>query len=214
MISEVHNCNFMDYLKDVPDKFFDLAIADYPYRDMSENQPQKEMRANGSMDIFGDKPTDEMYQEVIRVSKAQIIWGANNFGYPFKGFVAWDKMIRGADRYSQVEIASLSENLSTVSRYVQISCQGKDKFHPTTKPVELYAWLLRNYAKEGDKIFDPCLGSGSHRIAAYKLGFDFYACEINKEFYDKGQEWFERECFGKYRLKDGRVAVQKSIFDE
>ena len=135
MISEVFNCDCLEYTRTLPDKFFDLCIADPPYRDEDENQPQKEMRSIG-MDNFGNKPTQFFFEEMERVSKAQIIWGANNFGYPFKGFVAWDKMVRGADRYSQVEIASLSENLSTVSRYVPISCYFKGKIHPTSKPVE------------------------------------------------------------------------------
>lgn len=209
MISEVFNCDCLEYMKTIPDKFFDLCIADPPYRDESENAPQKEMRDKG-MDNFGNKPTQIFFDEMERVSKAQIVWGANNFGYPFKGFVAWDKMVRGADRYSQVEIASLSENLGTVSRYVQISCHFKGKIHPTSKPVELYAWLLNTYG-EG-KIFDPFLGSQSSRIAAYKLGFDFWGCEINKEFFDKGNERFRRECHGEIATKEGTVK-QFTLFD-
>lgn len=209
MISEVFNCDCLEYMKTIPDKFFDLCIADPPYRDESENAPQKEMRDKG-MDNFGNKPTQIFFDEMERVSKAQIVWGANNFGYPFKGFVAWDKMVRGADRYSQVEIASLSENLGTVSRYVQISCHFKGKIHPTSKPVELYAWLLNTYG-EG-KIFDPFLGSQSSRIAAYKLGFDFWGCEINKDFFDKGNERFRRECFMEIPTKTG-IVKQFTLFD-
>lgn len=211
MISEVFNCDCLDYMRTLPDKFFDLCIADPPYRDEDENAPQKEMRSIG-MDNFGNKPTKHFFEEMERVSKAQIVWGANNFGYPFKGFVAWDKMVRGADRYSQVEIASLSENLGTVSRYVQISCYFKGKIHPTSKPVELYGWLLRTYLNGGGKIFDPFLGSQSSRIAAYKLGFDFWGCEINKDFFDKGNERFQRECHGEFKV-NGQIIKQGTLFD-
>lgn len=145
--------------------------------------------------------------------KIRLYGGANNFDYPFKGFIAWDKQVRGADRYSQVEIASLSEGLSTVSKYVSISCLDKNgKIHPTQKPIALYAWILDNYTKEGDKIFDPFLGSGSSRIAAYKKGFDFYACELDKDYYEAQEERFRRECLGEYKRKDGRMIKQLSLF--
>ena len=194
MRSEVYNIDCMEYMKTLPDKYFDLLIADPPYRDMSENAPQKEMREHGNMKTFGNKPTSEMLKEFERVSKHQIIWGANNFDYPFKGFVAWDKKVRGSDRYSQVEIASLSESLSTTSKFVAISCYDKKgKIHPSQKPIELYEWLLLNYASQGWVIFDPMFGSGSSRIAAHKLGYDYVGCELDKEYFDKGCERFKQE---------------------
>lgn len=193
MRSEVYNIDCMEYMKTLPDKCFDLVIADPPYRDMDENAPQKEMREHGNFKTFGNKPTIEMLNEFARVSKHQIIWGANNFGYPFKGFVAWDKKVRGSDRYSQVEIASLSEGLSTTSKFVAISCYDKNKCHPTQKPIALYEWLLLNYASQGWVIFDPMFGSGSSRIAAHKLGYDYVGCEIDREYFDKANERFKNE---------------------
>lgn len=86
------------------------------------------------------------------------------------------------------------------------------RIHPTQKPIALYAWLLENYANEGDKIFDSHLGSGSSRIAAYKIGFDFYACEIDKDYFIAQEERFKKECFGEIILPDGKVIVQKSLF--
>jgi site-specific DNA-methyltransferase (adenine-specific) len=171
------------------------------------------MRNVGFSQSLGNKPDKEMLNEILRVSKNTIIWGANNFDYPFKGFIAWDKQVRGADRYSQVEIASLSEGLSTVSKYVAISCLDKNgKIHPTQKPIALYSWILDNYAKEGYKIFDPFIGSGSSRIAAYKKGFDFYACELDKEYYEAQEERFRKECLGEIKLTNGKVAVQQTLF--
>ena len=159
-------------------------------------------------------PTIEMLEEIHRVSKSQIIWGANNFNYPFKGFIAWDKQVRGSLRYSQVEIASLSDNLATVSTYCSFSCYDKeDKIHPTQKPIALYAWILDNYAKEGYKIFDPFLGSGSSRIAAYKKGFDFYACELDKDYYKAQEERFRKECLGEIKLANGKIIKQTSLFE-
>lgn len=88
----------------------------------------------------------------------------------------------------------------------------KHKFHPTQKPSELYAWILKNYAHEGDKIFDPFLGSGSSRIAAYKLGFDFVGCEIDEEYFRLSEERFQKECHGIQTLPNGKSIIQKSLF--
>lgn len=88
----------------------------------------------------------------------------------------------------------------------------KIRIHPTQKPVKLYSWLLEEYAKPGDKIFDPFLGSGSSRIAAYKLGFDFVGCEIDEEYFRLSEERFQKECKGVEVLKSGMKLVQKSLF--
>lgn len=216
MISEVYNCDCMEYMATLPNDFFDIAIADPPYRD--SNSPTKWMQEKSSskeMFLTGI-PTNSFFKELKRVSKEQIIWGANNYCYPFKGFIAWDKMVRGSKRYSWVELASLSEGLGTVSTLVAISCYSKnDKIHPTEKPVELYAWIIGTYLPKigGGKIFDPMMGSQSSRIAAYKLGYDFYGCELDKEYFDRGNERFERECNGIIKTSDGQEIKQLSIFD-
>jgi site-specific DNA-methyltransferase (adenine-specific) len=84
--------------------------------------------------------------------------------------------------------------------------------HPTQKSIDLYAWILKNYAKQGDKIFDPFLGSGSSRIAAFKKGFDFYACELDKEYFDAQEERLQKECFGVEKLANGKTIIQQSLF--
>ena len=212
--SEVHNIDCLELMRTLPDKSFQLAIADPPYRD--ENAPFQQMRqASASRDVFkAGKPSQEFFDELNRISENQIIWGANNFGFEYRGFVAWDKMVRGSDRYSQVEIASLSEGLATVSTLVQISTyQTEGKVHPTQKPVALYAWLLQHYAKPGDRIFDPMMGSQSSRIAAYKMGFDYVGCELDKEYSAKGCERFDRECHGITVADNGQRYQQTNIFD-
>lgn len=86
-----------------------------------------------------------------------------------------------------------------------------NRIHPTQKPVSLYAWIMRNYAKPGDKILDTHLGSGSSRIAAYRLGFDFYATEIDKEYFEAQEKRFRCECFGEIKTEKGTL-VQTSLF--
>jgi site-specific DNA-methyltransferase (adenine-specific) len=86
------------------------------------------------------------------------------------------------------------------------------KIHPCQKPIALYAWILDNYAKVGDRIFDPYLGSGSSRIAAYKKGFDFYACELDVEYFNAQEERFRRESLGEVKQSDGVIVKQQSLF--
>lgn len=150
MTSDVFNVDCMEYMRTLPDKAFQLVIVDPPFRD--ENDPFQQMRGTSKRRQVSctGRPSEEFFEELKRVSENQIIWGANNFGFEFKGFVAWNKMITGSPRYSQVEIASLSEGLGTISSYVEIPTQTKEKKpHLTQKPVALYAWLLKNYAPQG-----------------------------------------------------------------
>ena len=187
--SEVFNMDCFDLIKTMPDKSIDLIIADPPYLPEEENTGTIRTTGNKQASlVLGGAPPDEVFQEMFRVSKHQIIWGANNFSYPFQGFVVWEKTNIPDDfTMSRCEIASLDKGLSRVSKMVRMSSasMGNEKrIHQCQKPVDLYGWLLQKYAKEGWTIFDPYLGSGSSRIACDKLGFDFIGCEINKEFYE------------------------------
>ena len=195
MQNVAYNMDCMDGMKQFPDKYFELAIVDPPYRNANENQPTKDMRRNGKLDSFGDKPNLLYFKELFRVSKNQIIWGANNFELPnYKGFVVWKKLtISEAFTMSMAEIAYISEGLGTTSKifeYPPQGTKGDPRIHPTQKPIALYEWLLKNYAKQGDKILDTHLGSGSSRIAAYNLGFDFVGCEIDKDYFDAQEKRF------------------------
>lgn len=129
-----YNMDCMEGMKEFPDKFFDLAIVDPPYRDMIENQPTKDMRNNGSMQDFGDKPKEDYFKELFRVSKEQIIWGANNFILPpYKGFIVWEKLSISEDfTMSMAEIAYISEGLGTTSKiYKQAPQGGGRKAYPS-----------------------------------------------------------------------------------
>ena len=181
---QITNEDNMQLMARYEDNYFDLAIVDPPYRD--SNQPTKDMRANGSMKSLEGRPTKKYWAELKRVSKEQIIWGANNFELPqWKGFVAWKKKTIGISfTMSMLEIASLSENLGTTSKWIEIQPQNPNRIHPTEKPIKLYEWLLMNYAKEGDKILDTHLGSGSIALACHNLGYNLTACELDTEYYN------------------------------
>lgn len=190
-----YNRDCMEAMREMPDKYFDLAVVDPPYRDAEENRPTKDMRRNGTLKNFGNKPTKEYFTELFRISKNQIIFGANNFELPpYKGFIVWRKLkISEAFTMSMAEIAYLSEGLGTTSKVFDFAPQGTKedpRIHPTQKPVALYAWIFKHYAKPGDKILDTHLGSGSSRIAAYDACLDFVRYEIDKEYFEKQEERF------------------------
>ena len=182
-----NECN-MKLMARYEDNHFDLAIVDPPYRNSNENDMNQFTRKNikkGRLKNWQDKPSKEYFDELKRVSKSQIIWGANNFSLEFKGYIVWDKNIAFGMKFSMCEIASLSENLATISKMVKIRAAGAElRIHPTQKPVKLYEWLLMNYAKEGDKILDTHLGSGSIAIASHNLKYDLTACELDKEYFE------------------------------
>jgi site-specific DNA-methyltransferase (adenine-specific) len=190
----------MEAMRQMPDKAFELAIVDPTYRNENENQPTKDMRKNDTRfvkgQLLGAKPTQEYFDELFRVSKNQIIWGANNFDLPnYKGFVIWKKLtISDVFTMSMAELAYISDGLGTTSKIFECAPQGTPddpRIHPTQKPVKLYEWLLTHYAKQGDKILDTHLGSGSSRIAAYNLGFNFVGYEIDKDYFDAQEERFK-----------------------
>lgn len=91
--------------------------------------------------------------------------------------------------------------------------ENSGKFHPTEKPLELYGWIYRNYVKDGETVFDPMMGSQASRIAAYKMGIDYVGCEIDKYYYDKGCEWFERECHGITKTAIGKTIIEQTLFE-
>ena len=182
-----NECN-MELMSRYKDNHFDLAIVDPPYRD--NNQPTKDMRASGSMKSLEGRPSKEYFKELERVSKNQIIWGANNFELPqFKGFFVWDKGIPFDFTMSMCEIASLSEGIGTISKMWKFRIAGaENRIHPTQKPVKLYEKLLMTYAKEGNKILDTHLGSGSIAIACHNLKYDLTACELDKEYFEAAMQ--------------------------
>ncbi len=196
MISKVENRDCVEAMKEFPDKFFELAIVDPPYgmpKDSTHGRGKLKNRIlnNGGVEEWDIAPLKEYFEELFRVSKMQIIWGGNYFALPpSRGFVIWDKE-QPFENFSGCEYAWLST--PTVSKIFRLAATrtGEDKIHPTQKPVKLYKWLLSNYAKEGDKILDTHLGSGSSRIAAHGMGFDFYGYELSPEYFEKQEKRFQ-----------------------
>jgi len=202
-ISEVTNEDCMIGMARYPDKYFDLAIVDPPYGigfagfDKHYGGGKAKVKTTLHKPFAGgDKksPDNEYFIELLRISKNQIIWGANHFisKIPFDSscWVIWNK-INGDNPFADAELAWTS--FKTAVRVFEFKWQGmlqgdmknkETRIHPTQKPVALYKWLFQNYAKQGDKILDTHLGSGSSRIAAYEMGFNFTAFELDKEYFE------------------------------
>jgi site-specific DNA-methyltransferase (adenine-specific) len=181
-------------------KKWDLAIVDPPYTDEFRVVNSEECAKLGDYrtdSLNNNAPTDEYFKEVIRVSKNQIIWGVNYYKYYLgAGRIVWDKDNTG--NYSDCELAYHS--FGNVIRKFQWRWNGmlqgdmKNKqirIHPTEKPIQLYKWLLRNYAKEGETILDTHGGSLSIAIACWDLGFDLDICELDKDYFNDAVKRFE-----------------------
>jgi len=186
---KITNEDNMELMSRYKDNYFDLAIVDPPYADGNDlfsfevNLKNKE-RKHCLKDWNNKAPTKKYFKELFRVSRNQIIWGANYFeGLPSsRGWVFWDKRYDGMHSFSDGELAYTS--FHKLLKKFTYRGDVKKTFHPTQKPVKLYEWLLMNYAKEGDKILDTHLGSGSIAIACHNLGYNLTACELDKEYYE------------------------------
>ena len=176
-------------MKRYPDNYFDLAIVDPPYGiGISGNSFRQKQEKK---DWDNSTPNKEYFDELFRVSKNQIIWGGNYFDLPpTQGFIIWDKKQPQNFSSAMCEFAWSSIQKPAKIFRLHVVTAENNKIHPTQKPVKLYDWLLLNYAKEGDKILDTHLGSGSSRIATFKAKLDFTAFEIDKDYYDAQDKRF------------------------
>ena len=192
----ITNEDNMELMARYPDNYFDLAIVDPPYGIKRAGQtetftknPRHKRKAHKQKEWDNESPNQTYFNELLRVSKNQIIWGANYFVEylyrPTMGWVFWYKGQEGLSM-SDGEIAFTSFQKAT--RQVNINrgfiAKSGGSIHPTQKPVKLYEWLLMNYAKEGNKILDTHLGSGSIAIACHNLGYELTACELDKDYYE------------------------------
>ena len=202
----LYNCDCMEFMKDIPDNYYDLAIVDPPYGIGMDNPSKrtKPSRPNSYTQYpdfryhktYWDKeaPPQEYFDELFRLSKNQIIWGANYFCEYLpsgNGWIFWNKLNGLNNRFSDGEFAFSSKGVQ--SRYFECSTfdglkGGKDRIHPTQKPVKLYEWLLKNYAKPTDKILDTHFGSCSIGIACHNFGCSLDACELDEEYFNKALE--------------------------
>ena len=234
MQNKVHLIDNMEFMKNKPDNYYDLAIVDPPYfdgpnklgyyggRQSKTGVYRGEYKKIGSWKV----PDYNFYYELKRVSKEQIIWGINYFVFAgeIRGRIIWDK-INDQALFSKCEIASCSM-IETVQQFRYMwngMLQGKSiteghivqgnkkknekRIHATQKPVILYKWQLKNYAKPGFKILDTHVGSGSIRIACYDMGFDFEGCEIDADCWQAQEDRFKRhtqqnDLFGKEEIQE------------
>ena len=199
--NKIYNQDCLDFMKNLPDNYFDLVITDPPYG------------IGGNVVKFGDNklynnkiewdknpPSDEVFKEILRVSKNQIIFGGNYFpilwSKPIRGFIFWDK-IQVNDSFADGELAWTSfDRNARMFKYcysgnrfgepdrIRGVGQKSNRKHPTQKPVPLGRWLLQNYANKGDKIFDPFAGSGSFLVACKQLGYNFIGCDKEQKYVD------------------------------
>jgi site-specific DNA-methyltransferase (adenine-specific) len=194
----------MEGMKQFPDKYFELAIVDPPYgigesggkrrfgpKSVAKGFHENNKYTKKSWD--NKKPSKDYIEELIRISKNQIIWGANHFisNVPFDSpcWIVWHK--KGADKsdFADCELAWTSFKSATrIFQYpwVGFGCinSGEIRIHPTQKPIKLYEWLISKYAKPGDKILDTHVGSASSLIACHNYGFEYIGFEIDKDYYE------------------------------
>ena len=191
----ITNEDCMDLMARYPDGYFDLAIVDPPYGIGEDGKSNHSRGKIAKSKIYTPKswdkerPNTQYFEELKRVSKNQIIWGANHFGHmpPSSCWIVWDKQ-NGETDFADCELAYASFD-SGVRKFEWLwngfqKQQPETRIHPTQKPVALYKWLLHNYAKPGDKILDTHLGSGSIAIACHDYGYDLTGCELDKEYFD------------------------------
>ena len=185
------NIDCMEYMKDIPDKYFDLAVVDPPYG--INIQKSGRLRKYNTNHIWDNSIPDKAYfDELFRVSENQIIWGGNYFYLPpTRCFLIWDKKQPENISFASCEFAWTSFDKSAKTFYYSPMKDPDNRIHTTQKPVALYTWIFKNYAKEGYKILDTHLGSGSSRIAAYNAGLDFIGCEIDKNYFNLQEKRFK-----------------------
>jgi len=198
---DIRNCDNMDLMREFPDNYFDLAIVDPPYG-IGEGLKNRGMGTSAMAGKYTIKnwdkeiPKKQYFDELFRVSKNQVIWGAN---YMTKylpnsmGWIFWDKEASGDFSDGELAFTSFDKGLRKF-KYAWMGMRQGDmknketRIHPTQKPAALYKWILDKYAKQGDKILDTHLGSGSIAIACHDYGFELTACELDKEYFDKAMQ--------------------------
>jgi site-specific DNA-methyltransferase (adenine-specific) len=186
----------MEFMKDISDNFYDLAIVDPPYgidwmKQIENPNTKANWKVHDKKDWDKNIPQQEYFDELFRVSENQIVWGGNymtEYLPPSPCWLIWDKMQEFTGAVFEMAWTSFKSpakafRMSRVEAYA-----NKNKIHPTQKPKELYKWCLSKYAKSGDKIFDSHGGSFSSACACLDMGFEFDGCEIDKEYFQNAVE--------------------------
>ncbi len=222
MVNELYLIDCMEHMKPLPDNHYDLAVVDPEYG-IGESGGKERTRGGKTKHIKkswdNSRPSKQYFQELFRVSKNQIIWGANYFvDYlpPSMGWICWDKKLDNSD-YSDFELAFTSFNRA--AKIYRHSKNGgsrtpaalADIIHPCQKPTIIYKWILRDYAELGWSLLDTHSGSGTLREAAYDMGFDIDSCENDPDYFTDNKARFQTH------IKQGELfdsqEIQELIFD-
>ena len=217
----------MELMKRYPDKYFDLAVVDPPYGIQQDGRTNHTRGCLAKSKTYlhqnrydNSPPNKSCFDELLRISKNQIIFGANHFisRIPLDSscWIVWDKQ-NGKTDFADCELAWTS--FETAVRIFRFRWQGmlqgnmrekENLIHPNHKPIALYDWIFKNYAKAGDKILDTHGGSFSSRISAYKAGLDFVGCELDKEYFDASEKRFQEFKANFTRFETG-IDAKKQI---
>lgn len=192
-LNKLYHMDCMEGMKQFPDKYFELAIVDPPYG-IGINKSGRLGHYGGKGKQWDNKPPEQRYfDELFRLSKKQIIWGGNYFKLPpTRCFLIWDKQQPENISFASCEFAWTNFDSSAKTFYMRPQCADEsERIHPTQKPVKLYEWLLKNYAKEGDKILDTHAGSASSLIACQNMNFDYIGFEIDEDYHKMATERLE-----------------------
>ena len=197
-INKIIHADCMDILKQLPDKCIDLVLTDPPYGiNISNNIGRRKGDKHSDYkkcDWDNEAPKKEVFNEIIRVSKNQIIWGANHFiaNIPFNSscWLVWDKLFSEDVSFASCELAYTSFK-SVVKRYRLSSQQGIERFHPTQKPLKLFEMILRDYSSENDLILDCFSGAGTTAVACHNLKRRFICIEKDYDYWKASVERLE-----------------------
>ena len=202
MTVELLNIDCMEFMATQPDNAFDLAIVDPPYGinvnvSMGRRSGNKKSEYHKYAGEDKEPPSIKYFKDLKRISKDQIVWGANHFIDNFSFYanspcwIMWDKKFSDEVTFAQFELAWTSFNTSC--KKFDKAPNDKHRIHPTQKPVELYKWILHHYATSDMRILDTHLGSGSSAIAAHYFGCDFVGCELDAKYYAMAKDRIDRE---------------------
>ena len=189
-LNRLYLMDCMDGMRDFPDKHFELAICDPPYGiNINMNMGRKKGRRRDHAEKRWDNeaPNQEYFDELFRVSRNQIIWGGNYFRLPItKSWIFWDKEVPVGVSFADGELAWTSFEKTLIKARIPYSgfIGSAGKIHPTQKPIALYKWLLKNYAKKGDKILDTHVGSASSLIACEDMGYEYIGFELDEDYFN------------------------------
>jgi len=203
-MNKIHHIDCLEFMKQVPDDYFDLVLTDPPYgigidgqkKSINKNNPKANRKAHSFKGWDSTTPSKELFDEIFRISKNQVIWGANYFVNKLekntKGWIIWDKGQRGLTM-SDCELAYSSYQCATrIITFNRVEIQVDGSVHPTQKPLKLFSDILRNFTEENHKIFDPFMGSGTTAIACKSLGLDWCGCELEADYVEIANKRLEK----------------------